>query len=249
MIDNGIRRHDKFYENEDRSQDIKHMFKVVMEQIKDHAGDKISQKSICDVGCASGDFLYAVKKQLPIKQEMLWGVDILENLLAVARKKVPGVTFDNLDISSDNFAIEKKFDYVCFMGVLQIFDKPETPINNLLSMVNSEGMVLVAGPFNKEPVSLITRYYNYSSLGGNQQPDAELGWNIFCFEQLERCIVQSHPKLKVEFVEINFPKEVEVEQRSDDPLRSWTVSLDGKKKFLNGNGIIQSHYVMKIFGF
>ena len=59
MIDSGIRRHDEFYEHEDRSNNIKHMFKIVMGQIKEHAGDQISEKSICDIGCASGDFLWA----------------------------------------------------------------------------------------------------------------------------------------------------------------------------------------------
>ena len=66
---------------------------------------------------------------------------------------------------------------------------------------------------------------------------------------MRRCIKRIDANLKVEFEEIIFPEELEVKQRKDDPLRSWTAKLDGKKKFLNGNGIIQSHFVMKITGF
>ena len=110
---------------------------------------------------------------------MLMGIDILQNLIEVAEKKVPGVVFNVLDISSDSFATDGEYDYVCLMGVLQIFDKPDTPIKNLLSIVKPGGMALVAGPFNKEPVSLITRYFDYSKLDENQPPDAELAGIFF----------------------------------------------------------------------
>lgn len=248
-MDAGVRKHDAFYENEDRSKDPKFMFKVVIDEINQLSGGDLLHKTTCDVGCASGDFLVALSELSNIQPENLYGIDVLDSLLTPAKSKIPTARFANANVNSPKFDLDEKFDFVCLMGVLQIFDDPTIALHNLLSIVKPNGALFVAGPFNKDPVTLITRYYNYSDNAGADKPEAELGWNIFCFDHMRRCVSDFSPNLDVQFSAIEFPSSLEIERREDDVLRSWTIEAAGQKKFINGHGILQSHHMMKVAGF
>ena len=38
-----------------------------------------------------------------------------------------------------------------------------------------------------------------------------------------------------EFIPVNFPDDLQIGYKKEDPLRSWTVNIDGKNKFVNDN--------------
>ena len=184
-----------------------------------------------------------------INPEKLCGIDILDELLSVSRAKLPNVLFRQADVNSPDFSFERKYDVGCLMGVLQIFDNPVTPLSNMFSMINPGGAAIIVGPFNEDPVTLITRYYDFSTSKEQEDIDAELGWNIFCFEQMRQIVNAYDRKLKVDFKEVVYPDTIKLEKREEDVMRSWTVNLDGTTKFLNGTSILQDHFIMTVTGF
>ena len=48
-----------------------------------------------------------------------------------------------------------------------------------------------------------------------------------------------------EFIPVNFPDDLQIGYKKEDPLRSWTVNIDGKNKFVNAL-ILQDHYIIKL---
>lgn len=243
-MEQGVRKHDEFYANEDRSREIKHTFRCIIDLIANRLTD-LDRKSLLDIGCASGDFLYAVRDLLNIPSENLEGADLLDTLLKAARDKLPEIAFHKKDVAAPSFQMHSKYDVVTLIGVLQIFDDYDTALNNCIECCRSGGVVIVSGPFNPLPIDMLTRYRRVNENEQGRQP-LELGWNIFSQQGLG-IFLSRHERVKsYEFHDIEFPENVVVEKREDDLLRSWTMDVMGHKKFINGNQIIQHHSILEI---
>ena len=79
------------------------------------AGD-LSGKRVLDFGCGKGDFYGFIKgKSVPIDY---CGIDINENLIALAKKKYPDVEFVAMDIDEVEFG--QKFDMILVCGVFNL---------------------------------------------------------------------------------------------------------------------------------
>jgi 2-polyprenyl-3-methyl-5-hydroxy-6-metoxy-1,4-benzoquinol methylase len=79
------------------------------------AGD-LSGKRVLDFGCGKGDFYGFIKgKGVPINY---YGIDINENLIALAKKKYPDVEFVAMDIDEVEFG--QKFDMILVCGVFNL---------------------------------------------------------------------------------------------------------------------------------
>ena len=243
-MEDGIRKHDEFYANEDRSKNIKYSFECIIKLLKERRFD-IDQIKLLDIGCASGDFLFAVRELCGIPAENLAGADLLDSLLISAREKLPEVLFFKRDISSDDFSMHLEYDVVTLIGVLQIFDEYETAIDNCIDCCASGGTVVVSGPFNPYPVDMLTRYRRVDA-GEPQRQPLELGWNIFSKLGLENFLSTHSRVASYHFHDIEFPESVALEPRPDDWLRSWTMESAVGKKFVNGNQIIQHHSILEI---
>lgn len=79
------------------------------------AGD-ISGKSILDFGCGKGDF-YGFMKENNISVQY-FGIDINENLIALAKQKYPEAEFFIIDIEEEAF--ERSFDIIFVCGVFNL---------------------------------------------------------------------------------------------------------------------------------
>src|SRR3989344_3572898 len=95
---NGARRtHDRLYLKEDRKNNPKESFKFIY-RISNPFLRKIKKPLILDIGCATGDFLYFISKKHP--RALLFGVDIIPELLKRARKEVLQAKFLRGDITT-----------------------------------------------------------------------------------------------------------------------------------------------------
>lgn len=73
------RTHDLLYLKENRYKDTKEMFKFIADIAFSDSIHDISKGSICDFGCAAGEFLYFLRSLLP--EVSLEGVDVIPELL------------------------------------------------------------------------------------------------------------------------------------------------------------------------
>lgn len=79
---------------------------------------KLSGKSILDVGCGAGP-LYRYFKERKIANSYL-GVDILPEMIALAKKRYPETVFLHQNIFEDNPFPEKCFDVVYASGIFNL---------------------------------------------------------------------------------------------------------------------------------
>lgn len=217
----------RFYLNEDRRNDTKENFQLIYHYIEKY---KSNWKRLCDVGCATGDFLWYVKT-IADEQKMrnieLTGIDTYEELLRTAGERIPEGRFVKGDIySMKGIDSAEKYDVVCMTGVLVMLDDFQTPIENLITITNRGGKVFVFSIFNENKCSLEVNYVI---------DQRERGKMVIASKQE----VENWLRVKgYEYEFIPFKMKGKIQQRKDQPLRSFTVPLeDGTNGLMNGLGI------------
>ncbi|MBT6936788.1 MAG: class I SAM-dependent methyltransferase [Candidatus Marinimicrobia bacterium] len=143
-LKDGVRTHDRFYLKENRKLKPKEYFKFIVNNLK----TSLDNKSVIDIGCATGDFLYYLSTCFP-KAE-LYGADVDLDLLERTKREVSLVkrTFQ-IDISDLKTDIGK-YDAVFMSGVHSIYDELNwiNSIKSLLKDENSRGYIF--GIFNPD---------------------------------------------------------------------------------------------------
>jgi SAM-dependent methyltransferase len=105
---------------------------------------------VVDVGCGCGDTTIAIAE----KGAAVWGIDISEPMLAVARSRRPEageVAFSQADASSQTFTPDHSLVFSRF-GVM-FFDDPRAAFGNLRTALTAQGRVCFAcwQPPNRNP--------------------------------------------------------------------------------------------------
>lgn len=78
----------------------------------------VAFKTVCEVGCGSGEILVQLEKHLP-KDVQFTGLDISKDAMAIAKKKETGkIKFELKDIAAE----EKKFDLILIIDVIEHID-------------------------------------------------------------------------------------------------------------------------------
>jgi 2-polyprenyl-3-methyl-5-hydroxy-6-metoxy-1,4-benzoquinol methylase len=82
-------------------------------------GIKLTNKKICDIGCATGEFF----ERLPAGNN-LYGVDISQYAVDVCKKKFPKFkqNFAMLDLNTKTFSPLRKFDIITMFDVIEHLD-------------------------------------------------------------------------------------------------------------------------------
>ena len=94
---------------------------------------------VLDMACGTGDVSIALRR----KGLDVVGADISENMLAIARKKAPGIDFRYGDASELPFA-DGSFDAVTIAFGIRNFDKREQCIRDLHRVLKDGGMLAIA---------------------------------------------------------------------------------------------------------
>ena len=105
--------------------------------VLDLFGD-IKGKSILDCGCGTGRFadIFVRCGATAI------GVDISENMLSIAKRKVPGAKFIEGDVFSLPFK-EKEFDIVVCSQVLTHLHKYKEPLLEMKRVIKEDGTIII----------------------------------------------------------------------------------------------------------
>lgn len=232
------RSHDALYLEENRYTEPKEMFKFIVNHAFD-TNERTSDLSICDFGCAAGEFLYYLNRIHPTAN--FEGIDVMASLIEKAEKFVPSAKYTEGSVLDSLVKAENSFDKSFLIGVHSIFDEFETCFNNLIKFTKPGGGVYIVGMFNPFPVDVLIKYKESSNYASNIY---ESGWNIFSQKSVSE-FIDKNPKVK----SYSFKKfDITIDlPRQKDPIRSWTLrDYKDNRWIINGLCILQPHYLLEI---
>ena len=224
------------YLNENRALKPKEVFRFGIGLLGDaFAGRPIR---ICDVGCATGDFLIYMKSRFP--GASLTGMDVSPSLLQAARAALPDATFVQGSVTDSGCLPASAYDVITMYGVLSILDDPEPALENLVNSVAPGGRILISSNFNEDPIDVIVRYRRA------QTADApwEIGWNIHSKVWVERILSGIAAVEHVLWHDFRMPFAL---PKGPDPMRAWTEPARGNPYYqVNGASLLLDRKVLEI---
>ena len=225
-----IRNHDKkVYLSEQRKYKPKEYFKFTY-SISDNFISKIKKPKILDIGCATGDFLYYLSTKY--KNSCLTGMDVVPELLKVAKKEVTCANFIKGDIQNHKQLPATKFDFIFMLGVHGLFDSCSPWIENICKILDKKGKAFIFGTFNDGDIDVISRI----KPSGKDIP-YEIGWNTLSKTTISLYL----DSLNINYSFKDFDIPIDIKKNKDDPMRTFTLKLDsGKRLIVNGAGMIRS---------
>lgn len=227
------------YLSEDRYEQPKEIFKFLA-RLLELSGDYTEQSLICDIGCATGEFLYYMKRRFPGPRYL--GLEVLPALITKAKERVQDVEFV-VGSLLDRSVLPPSFADATFMlGVHAIFDEFETWISNLLYWTRPGGQIFVFGPFNPYPVDVWVKY----RLAEDPNPShREPGWNIFSQASISKFLDTKLGKGKHSFTPFEMP--IDINPHPTDVVRTWTFfDAEGRRLVTNGLSIISNQQILQI---
>ncbi len=216
------------YFEEDYYSQPKEIFKFVANEIERHFPDKKSL-SLLDVGCARGEFIYYLLCQYPRLYALLTGVDLLQELIdsAQAYEGLKAINF--YCISSENYTIDRHYDVITMLGLVSALTSTKKTFNNAALHQSKGGKLFILGRFNHTDADVKVYYKNHKKLKD---------WQATCTYSLNT-IADELAKSGYKIIQkTKFELPFELEERVDDPLRSWTLKTEVGTKFVNGLGLI-----------
>lgn len=191
--------------------------------------------SVLDIGCAKGEFFYFLLEHF--SNLNMCGIEYSETLIQIAKaeKQLSKVEFVIDD--AREFDLNQSYDFVFLMGVLSIFDEPETVINQMIKHLSTGGYGYIFGGFNEADIDVLVRYKNNEM--GSQ--DWESGLNSFSKRTIEKLIEGSVSEFK--WVKFDL-KQTIIQQK--DPVKTFTQDLiDGKRLICNGANMIRDFWLLE----
>lgn len=230
------RLHDNLYLKENRYKKPKESAKIIINLIKkDLKKNKKDDLQYLDVGCATGELIYAVNNK--IKALNSTGIDILPKLLSKAKKFNPSSTFLKKDVNDKKFDTKKKYDFITMTGVVSIFDNFKISFNNLNKLMHKKSVLYIHGHFNPYPYDVFIKYSDKNIPNIHQS-----GWNILSLDSIKKFCYKKN--LKIDIYPFNINKNLYPNKK--DLIRTWTIKYKNKKYFTNGLNLLLSKYFLVI---
>jgi len=234
------RTHDlEIYLNEDRYEEPKEIFKVVRNLVDQNGG--ISKGStVCDIGCATGEFLYYLSREFP--EANYRGYDIMPDLLDQAREKVHGVEFHVGSVLDESLIPSSSIDIAFLLGVHYIFDDFEPTFANLISWTRPGGRIYIVGLFNPHPIDV---WIKYRQVGDPDPNHREPGWNMFSKASVSNYLDTVVRPGNHSYTAFEMP--FDLPPNPTDPARTWTfVDDDGRRLLTNGLSLLCNMEILEI---
>jgi ubiquinone/menaquinone biosynthesis C-methylase UbiE len=223
---------DGIYALENRYNQPKEAFKQIGEILNISA----ASGKLLDLGAATGEFLYYLRT---INQNLeLKGIEYSRQLIDKAKDFLTtyNISLEEGDANNLSKVENDQFDYVTTLGVTSIFDDFRPSFNEMIRVAKGGAKCLNLMLVNEEVVDVIIKYINPKS------GSLESGWNKFSLNSIEEFLSNHKDVSNFEFIKHEMPFDLE---RKDDPMRSWTKMLDGKRIFWNGLGMeISLYYIV-----
>lgn len=203
------------YLKENRYDEPKELFKFLRDLVI--AAGLSPQAKLLDVGCATGEFVYFLSRELPDVE--MHGLDILPSLIERAREVVPQVSFTVGDMIDAAAYPGGHFDYCVVNGVIGWMDDPWPALSSVLSWLAPGGHAFIADMFNDDAVDVVMRYRHATTAGAPW----ESGWNIIAKATADRFLTADGRAANWRYVPFRLPFSL---ARRSDPMRTWTMSTE-----------------------
>lgn len=216
------------YINDDYFKNTKEVFKFISSEIEENVGS--SEFDILDCCCARGEFLYHVSQKFNNASAMQ-GFDFDPELIK-SGDMFDGIKGNNIALSvndATNFDFEKKdFDIITIIGSISVFDDLVPVYQNISKHLKKGGKVFTLAKINHFGMNVHIQYQNHVM---------EKDWQTSNYHSIEY-MNEVFSKTGLSF---DYEKQFDYcldDKPKEDPLRAWTVEVDGKKCFMNGMGSV-----------
>ncbi len=147
-------------------------------------------------------------------------------------------------ISDETTLPAETFDICTMMGVLSIFDDHECVLDHVLKLFDEKKVCFyLFGFFNPYDWDVLIKARNAKTHEAGRDEAWEAGWNYPSKTSIAKYCESKG--LQCEFVP--FQVDFTIEERKDDPLRSWTIGDGDDRLVVNGLQLMFHFYLCKIY--
>lgn len=196
--------------------------------------DDCSRLKILDIGGATGELAYYLKKELKIQKD----VCVLEkqrNFVVNGAERFSKCGIRMLRGDAQKFRLHETFDVIIMCGVITIFNDFRLSIRMILEHLKKEGLAIIVSIFNDYPIDV--------RLCFKQKGDKvwQTGFNMFPLEDVVNFIKERGATVSVSehIMPFDLP-------RQENSLRAWTVDMNGKRFLTNGLNLIYNLKILSI---
>ena len=221
-----------FYLKKNKHKKPKELFKVAYKLLKNIIDNKKDKKAlIADFGCATGEFVSYLSKNINNK---IIGFDIEKKFIIEAKKKLPTYEFKKLNITANSKIYKDKFDILFSLGVASHFDSIEKYLESLIFYSKKKGTIIIESLFNNYDLDVRINHRYSNDKNGKWYSD----WNFSSKKTVKNYLTKNTKVKSFYFQDFDLNKTL---IRKKEPIRSWTIKVDGKKKLTNGLMFVQQH--------
>lgn len=218
---------DDIYLTEDRRAEPKDYFKQSLALINPKGWSR--DITWLDVGCATGDYIHFLKGQY--NQFNYIGLDNSEAMINVASTRDPSSLYILGDVQDCTVLSNRSVDIISCFGVISCLDDLKLILKNLIDWIKPGGLILILDNINMLPIDTCTHFRRATK----EASLWENGWNTYSALSLEREFNKYAQIQSFQFVP--FELSINISQRNDDHMRSWTIKTENKvRQLINGAG-------------
>ena len=106
-------------------------------------------------------------------------------------------------------------------------------------LLKAGGTMIVLGPLNELGIDMDLKHRKWVS---GERKDWERGWSIPSLQSVEHAIKENFSKYSI----TPYEPQIDLKPKSD-PIRTWTVTYNGKKRQLtNGLKLLVDYYLIEV---
>ncbi len=190
-----------------------------------------------DIGCAKGDFLFALAREMP--DTRFTGIEVTPDLIERAKQRSTTIRNAPSFVCADMFSYSpvEPFGLITASGVMGTVEDFRQPLSQWLQWLAPGGKLFIFGRFNSADIDVCIKFrnnYNHS--------DWQTGMNAYSIKTVGRYLEDAG--YAYEFSRFQFDGELPV---SEDPVRTYTVkTAEDQVLVVNGANLIAEHYFLTI---
>ena len=207
---------ENFYNKEERFKKLLKTMEFKLNIVSNN--NNLNNKKICDIGCATGEFLYFLNKKYP--NNKLTGYDINKDYIDKGKENCKAINFLQGNILDTNLIKENEYDIIMCSGIIQIFENFELCYKNLIKWSKKGGKIYVFGMFNEYPYDCFIKFRH------TNESELQEGWHNISKETIIKTI-EKYKVSNYKFYKFNMPIETE---KKKNLLRAWTIKSNHSRQ-------------------